>query len=260
MLSTSASVSGRNRAVAVVLAVVGLVAVVLRWGAIDQPAGYHDFADQVTRWGIPHAADVLSNLGFLLVGLAGLVAVTRRRVVGRAGAGYLLFFVALIGTAFGSAYYHLAPDDNRLVFDRLPIALAAAGLLAAEAELAGVVADGVAATVAGALFAAWSVVWWHFGHAIGEGDLRPYLLLQLAPLVCVPWWQYRARVPGVVRAWYGAAMGLYVLAKLAELADGAIWRLGYGVSGHTLKHVLATLAVAAILVGWRKRMRRVRRT
>ncbi|MDM5181921.1 hypothetical protein PO883_32625 [Massilia sp. DJPM01] len=43
---------------------------------------------------------MLSNLGFLLIGL----------------------------TAFGSSWYHLAPDDTRLVWDRLPIALACVSL------------------------------------------------------------------------------------------------------------------------------------
>ena len=45
--------------------------------------------------------------------------------------GYRLFLVGLLLTAFGSGLYHLAPDNARLVWDRLPIALACAGLLAA---------------------------------------------------------------------------------------------------------------------------------
>ena len=37
-----------------------------------QPERYHDFADQRTVLGVPHALNVVSNLGFLIVGLRRL--------------------------------------------------------------------------------------------------------------------------------------------------------------------------------------------
>ena len=40
--------------------------------AIHQPLAYHRFADTRTLLGIPNFWNVLSNLPFLLVGLAGL--------------------------------------------------------------------------------------------------------------------------------------------------------------------------------------------
>src|SRR5262249_59835007 len=49
--------------------ILGLVTLV---GPIHQPLSYHDFADQRVFLGIAHAGDVLSNLGFLVVGFAGL--------------------------------------------------------------------------------------------------------------------------------------------------------------------------------------------
>jgi len=42
--------------------------------------------------------------------------------------------------------------------------------------------------------------------------------------------------------WLWAALGAYVLAKVAEYFDGAIYALGGFVSGHSLKHLLAALA------------------
>jgi hypothetical protein len=42
-----------------------------------QPEHYHAFADRRGWLGLPHAADVLSNLGFVLAGLAGWVALWR---------------------------------------------------------------------------------------------------------------------------------------------------------------------------------------
>jgi hypothetical protein len=35
--------------------------------------------------------------------------------------GWSIFFVGITATAFGSAYYHLKPNDARLVWDRLPV-------------------------------------------------------------------------------------------------------------------------------------------
>jgi hypothetical protein len=42
------------------------------------------------------------------------------------------------------------------------------------------------------------------------------------------------------------AMGLYVLAKVFELLDRQIFRLGRVISGHTLKHLAGALAVYGI--------------
>src|SRR5713101_7095047 len=44
---------------------------------------------------------------------------------------YFAMFSALILTAWGSAYYHLAPDNARLVWDRLPIMIVFMALLSA---------------------------------------------------------------------------------------------------------------------------------
>ena len=46
-----------------------LVVPALIYGPIAQPDGYHQFADQRLLWGIPHGADVISNLGLVLVAL-----------------------------------------------------------------------------------------------------------------------------------------------------------------------------------------------
>jgi len=81
-----------------------------------------------------------------------------------------------------------------------------------------------------------------------QGDRRPYLLLQGLPLVLVPVWQGHTNAPRLTRVAFGIAILLYVVAKVAELNDHAIYaQLGL-ISGHTIKHLLATLA-AAILVG-----------
>ncbi|HEX7790271.1 MAG TPA: hypothetical protein VF467_07050, partial [Afipia sp.] len=95
---------------------ISLIALLALHGRIAQPAHYHDFADHSVASGIPHAADVLSNAGFALVAIWGWLTLRPYRASAplRAGwPGYRLFLIGLFLTAFGSAYYHLAPDNAR---------------------------------------------------------------------------------------------------------------------------------------------------
>lgn len=232
-------------------AAIGLVAaLMLLHGPITQPALYHQFADHSFWAGIPHAADVLSNLGFALVALWGARRLwpQRHHPAVRAGwVGYSVFLIALLLTSVGSIYYHLAPYDWRLVWDRLPIALACAGLLA------GVRAQLIASVnvkfevFALAVFAVASVAFWYAGQLRGGGDLRPYLMLQVAPLVLIPLWQFVYGANRTDRLWFGFALALYVLAKIAEVHDHEIHSALEWITGHTAKHLLAS-AAAWVLV------------
>jgi hypothetical protein len=230
------------------------------YGPIPQLANYHDFADRRTLLGIPNAADVLSNLAFAVVGLWGLLRAWRARPVSDDGSdpfseiheksvrpagrfGYGLFVVSLLLTAVGSAFYHLAPDNARLIWDRVPIALACAGLLAAvRAESLG--RDHRRTTGLLAVAAVLSVIWWRVSEQAGIEDLRPYLLLQALPLVLVPIWQWLYGASRERRLAFGVAILLYIAAKVAELNDHAVYGTLVIISGHTIKHVLAAAASA----------------
>jgi hypothetical protein len=233
-----------------VCSVAGVAAAVLAttaYGPIAPPEGYHDFADRSIAWGVPHAGDVLSNAAFALVAFGAVPALwPRRRELGRGWPGYVLFVVSLAATSAGSAYYHLSPNNERLVWDRLPIALACAGLLAAvHAETWQPRRWLLWAYTAAAIL---SVAWWRVTDLTGAEDLRPYLLLQGAPLVLIPLWQWAAGRPAKERWAFGSAVLLYLVARAFELADRTVYE-AVGVSGHTLKHVLAGFAAAAVIRG-----------
>ncbi len=235
---------------------IGIIVISAVHGRIAQPAHYGDFADHSAIFGIRHAADVLSNAGFALVGIWGWLALWpwRNSDQLRAGwPGYRLFLIGLFLTAFGSAFYHLAPDNSRLIWDMLPIALAGAGLLVG---VRGDTQPGsktkIDAIVLG-LFAVASVAWWVYTDRHGANDLRPYLLLQVLPLILIPLWQSIYRAPRADRMAFAVAMGLYVLAKIAEVLDHQIASTFGFVSGHTLKHLLATMATAAVVWGLTRR-------
>ncbi len=106
---------------------------------IHQNLAYHCFADQRTILGIPHFLNVISNVPFLVVGAAGLRFLFSPQAKKHGGsvdepairAAYVALFAGVGLTAFGSAYYHLEPNNDRLMWDRLPMTVAFMGLFAA---------------------------------------------------------------------------------------------------------------------------------
>ena len=245
-----------------IFAVLGAVIVVFAQSPLPQPLAYHLMADQRSFIGIPNCLNVLSNLPFAVVGLLGL-AVTFGRGSGRTLPfsdpwerwPYAALFAGVTLTAVGSSYYHLAPDNARLVWDRLPMAAGFMGLLTA------LLAERVSLTVGRWLFApllgagAASVAYWYWSELQGMGDLRFYFLVQFGSLLLVALilLLYPVRYPGT--AYLVAALALYAAAKGVELADQRIFMLGQIVSGHTLKHLAAAGGVASLVGMLRARSR-----
>ncbi len=91
--------------------------------AIPQDQDYHQFADQRRIFGIPNFWNVVSNVPFLVVGAAGLRRFRRETAI-------VVFFLGVFLTGIGSSYYHLDPHDGTLFWDRLPMTLSFAALLA----------------------------------------------------------------------------------------------------------------------------------
>ncbi len=215
-------------------------------GAIAQPEHYHEFADGRAFWGIFNAMDVLSNAGFLLVGAWAMLALSsamRMQGLDAVRLAYFLFAASIFATAFASSYYHLAPDNARLFWDRLPIALACASLLAAV-RLDTVRSKWRASCeLALWMLAAWWSVWWWQSTA----DLRPYLALQVMAIALIPLWQYVNGARPSQRSAFAWAIALYVVAKICELTDATIMSHLVWVSGHSLKHVLSAIAAWILL-------------
>jgi hypothetical protein len=247
------------RLFSVVVAVSGAVAATLAAPPVPQPLAYHNLADQRSWLGIPNALNVLSNLPFAVVGLLGLVLIFGK--VGRRVPfhdswerwPYAALFAGVALTTVGSSYYHLAPDNARLVWDRLPMTLGFMGLLTA------VLAERVSLPLARWLFSpllvvgAASVAYWYWSEVQGAGDLRPYLLVQFGSLLVVVLLLvlYPTHYGG--GRYLSAGLAAYAAAKAFELADGRIFALGRIVSGHTLKHLVAAGAVACLVAMLRAR-------
>ena len=225
---------------------------------IPQPLQYHDFADQRTCFGVPNCLNTASNALIVLASLVGL-----RFLRSEAGhhafreprevLPYALFFFAVVLTGLGSGYYHLAPDNDRLVWDRAAITLALMSWFAA------ILCERVNLTTGlrllPLLLAAGlgSVAYWGWSEVHGRGDLRAYGLIQFLPMLLTPILLklYPPHYSGDKDIL--AVIGLYLLALLCDFTDRQIATLTDMVSGHTAKHLLAALSAYWVVLRLKRR-------
>ena len=217
-----------------------------------QTAHYHAFADQRSLAGLPHAADVLSNLGFVVMGVLGLRALWQAdicRVNGTARAMCALFFAGLLCTSLGSSFYHWAPQDASLVWDRLGMSVAFAGLLglAVQTRL-----DDTSASVAALIM----LVAAPLGVAVWAqtGNVLPWALVQGGGMLAVVWLTFLEPRRHALPVELGWVIGLYVVAKLLEMSDVDVFDVtGHMISGHSLKHWVAAAAALPVIRALHKR-------
>jgi hypothetical protein len=208
-----------------------------------QDLAYHHFADTRSWLGISNAWNVLSNIPFLAVGIYGLWLVRRSAASGALKVIFLVVFLGVALTGFGSGWYHLAPGNERLVWDRLPMVIIFMAFLAAviagwAGELAGLVL-----LVPLLLVGVWSVLWWAHTEGLGRGDLRFYGFVQFYPMLVTPvllLLQKRSAAntsdPRLLLLW---VVFWYLLAKAAEHWDKAVYENTGFISG---QHLLAAAA------------------
>ena len=213
--------------------------------AMPQPLDYHHFADQRAAFGIGNFLDVVTNVAFLLAGLAGLAVVFSGRACFEFPGErwpYAVFFLGVLLTAAGSAWYHLSPDNETLFWDRLPMTIAFMGLLSSQIVDRVSVRAGLALLVPMLLVGMGSVVYWIVTERAGAGNVLPYGILQGYSVVVllIMATLHRSRYTRANDVYF--IFGWYVLAKVLESMDAEILALGHVVSGHSLKHVAAAAA------------------
>jgi hypothetical protein len=189
---------------------------------------------------------------FVVVGLLGLQALKRgpeNASVSPLRMGYMLFFTGTLLIGFGSAYYHLAPSNHTLLWDRIPMAISFMAFMSAIAGeyinsrfgrliLWPLILLGIA-----------SVLYWIWTESYGSGDLRPYTIAQFMPALLTPViiLLFGAEKHGNRYIWL--ALIAYAIAKALEIMDVSIWSVsGMTISGHTLKHLFAGLGTYFFLL------------
>jgi ceramidase len=225
---------------------------------LNVPATSGTLVDQisvsvVTLWGIPNFGNVASNLPFLIVALVGLVTVTKAAVPPAIRATYALLFVGVLLTGLGSAYYHWNPNNDTLVWDRIPMTIVFMSLLAATvAELISRPV-GIRLLLPLVALGAGSVLWWHYTETQGHGDLRLYFWVQYYPMLAIPlilWFFYQPAAINILPCLIWVVIW-YIIAKVFEQLDYPIYRAD-GVSGHTLKHLAAAVSTWYFISLFRK--------
>lgn len=221
---------------------------------VRQAETYHKFVDRQIILGIPNYYNVVSNLFFLLAGALGIGFVLRDIVRGghafidsRERWPYLAFFAAIALAAIGSAYYHLQPNDGRLVWDRIPITMGFTSLLAAVIAERVSVKAGLRLLVPLQFLGVGSVVYWSATQSNGHGDLRPYGFVQFGSILAFLLLLALFPARYTRGADFVISFGFYALAKLLEAGDRWVFAHGRIVSGHTLKHVFAAVSAYWIL-------------
>jgi len=227
----------------------------LTFGPVPQPASYHLLADnRILAGTVPHAGDVLTNLAILAAGLLAIALHPRMSLSAGERPVVLMLIAGTFLTAAGSAYYHWAPSNATLVWDRLPM------MLTIPPALVLVLADRLdprfarAAFLPFVVFATASVVWWATSGAIGREDVLLYLmvrvLMPLTILVLVVFKPSRYTASG----WLIAAIACEGMAFLFEHFDHQTYAATGGIaSGHNLKHVTVGVALACFFAWLRFR-------
>lgn len=213
--------------------------------AIPQEADYHHFANDHAVLSISNFYNVVSNAGFIICGIWGLIVLKRCEVKSKP---VWVLCIGMVLTGLGSAYYHYHPQNETLVWDRLPMVLVFSSFFAEvyaryfgqkQAQRIWML------TLSAGLI---SIVYWYYTESIGKGDLRLYAIVQFLPmlLISIMVIVFRDRnkalhVPLL------ATFLFYVAAKFFEHYDHAIFSQTHFIGGHCIKHVLASFATACIV-------------
>jgi len=221
---------------------------------IGQDPNYHNLSDHRSIAGVPNFGDVISNVAFLLVGVLGLLKLIqthedRSRFVQRQELiPFGVIFVGVIFISAGSAIYHWTPSNDTLLWDRLPMTLTFMGIFSMVVADRINVKAGVVLLVPLLAMGAASVVYWQVTERAGQGDLRPYALVQFLPVLLIP------VILGLFPARYSGTryivemIGWYAVAKGMEFLDAAIWGwTGGWIAGHSLKHCAAAWGIYALV-------------
>ena len=232
----------------IIICVAATVAALLAPRIAQDPL-YHRFADQASLLSIPNALNVLTNLFFAWVGIDGLRLMRQNslRIVDQVYPAYLCFFIALILVAVGSGYYHWSPDNQTLIWDRLPMTIAFMSFFTI------LLAERISISLARILFPPLviagiaSIVYWYLSEQAGQGDLRPYALIQFLPILLTPLilLMLKSRYTRSSDIWWFLAW--YLIAKVFEVLDAEILNWLNVISGHSLKHIAASIGCLVFL-------------
>lgn len=240
----------RYEIIATLTVIVFLIASLMN--PFGQNETFHSFADTRKLIGIPNGLNVLSNLPFVIVGLIGLASLRKDRLA----MIYLALFSGILLTGVGSAYYHYHPDNDSLVYDRIPMTIVFTSFLAATIAERISMKWGARLLFSFIALGIGSVLWWHYTEQNGGGDLRFYMVIQFYPMILIPLIFILFPAVGAARTtrYFLFIIGWYIIAKLFEHYDKEIFTSFHYISGHSIKHLVAAVSTWYILMIYRQKI------
>lgn len=238
-----------------VISVIALISV-FTIDPIAQDVAYHRFSDNRQIIGIPNFWNVISNLAFLLVGVFGTSQLLSGAIKSRLSEiqfAYIALYLAVVLVSLGSGFYHLQPENQTLLWDRLPMTVAFMGLFTVIIGEFASVKIGKQLFLPLVIAGVGSVIYWHMSELNGQGDLRFYLLVQFLPMLLIPVFLlcFTSPFDRVYAYWW--LLLSYIIAKLLEHFDAEVFSLLGFISGHSLKHIVAATGLYLLLNAYRRR-------
>jgi len=222
----------------------------------SQNCSYHHFADTSLIFGVTNFYNVITNSFFFLIGFIALYKLYINKtliILEEVHYLYFILFAGLIFVSLGSGYYHLNPNNETLLWDRLPMSISFMALF--SIVIAEFISMNLAKYLSFPLIIAGmaSVLYWYVSELNGVGDLRYYILIQFLPMLIIPMilLLFSSRFNQTKGYWF--LLLLYLLAKLCEYFDTQIYTFLEYISGHSIKHMFAALALYILIYVYERR-------
>jgi Ceramidase len=216
------------------------VAVFVFMKPISQDPTYHHFANDHLVFGITNFWNVISNVGFIVTGLLGINFIRKYKL---SNPIIWMLFGGVLLTGIGSAYYHFAPNNTTLVWDRLPMTIVFTSFFALIYSWCFNAKMGFKIWLVSFVAGIYSVFYWQYTEHELRGDLRLYAIVQFLPIVLIAIivatnfkkHTFLLKPICMIVLWY-------VIAKLLEHYDNCLFKTTNFLGGHPIKHVAAAVA------------------
>lgn len=228
----------------ILLGIIGIIAIIgfALSSPIEQNEDYHNFSDTLTIGGIPNFWNVISNFPFLIVGLFGII---RLKKMDRVNFQFSTFFIGISFVAIGSGYYHLNPNSSTLVWDRLPMTIVFTALMSIVISEFIDFKKGKLLLIPLLLIGIISIIYW-----VKLDDLRLYALVQYYPILAIPIILVLFKSEENSPKGFWLLLITYIIAKLFETFDFEIHKTLKLLSGHSLKHISASVGIYLLIYSY----------